>query len=128
MKCEYNNSCYETAKDGYYIEYDWNVEDNLEAEFEVWYDIDGSEIVINVCEGCKGDIEDSCEREDNYEWSGERRIRPQTEGYKGRRSVKYHYHIQNTAWTEKERMAWMNKWHKNNKKHLGKRCTEACWN
>lgn len=134
MKCEYNNSCYETAQDGIYIEYSWNVENNLEAEFEISYTIEGEEHELNVCEGCKDDIEGNCEEYKDSEFHWEERIREPTKSYAGRRSVKGLYHI-HKPWTTAEHDKWIRGWHKKYP-HLCKgekntfpyKCTEKCYN
>lgn len=132
MKCELNNSCYETAKDGIYIEYDWNTENNLEAEFDVNYSYKGDDIEVSVCEGCRSDIEFNCDFDEDYEWFSEERIREPTRSYEGRKSGK-NYLIQK-PWTVKERTKWIKGWHKKyphlcdgDKNTFPYKCTEKCF-
>lgn len=128
--CTYNNNCYETADDGTYIEYDWNVADNLEAEFEVTYFIDGDEIQQDACEGCLRDIEDNCEEEENYEFGFAKRIREHTKSLSHKRTSRGHYTI-TKPWTLDQKKRWFRKWHKDNP-HLCEgengKCVEECWN
>jgi len=115
-RCDYNNGCYETAADNVYIEYDWNVADNLEAEFTVEYVIEGSECELDVCEGCLADIEDNCEEYENSYIQKITRLRPRHANVPYQRSRKGHHTIRQ-PWTQEEADAWQAKWRKQAKKN-----------
>lgn len=113
--CDYNNSCYETAEDNVYIEYDWNVADNLEAEFTVEYVLEGTEHELDVCEGCLRDIEDNCEDYEDSYIQKVTRLRPRHKHVPYQRSRKGHHFIRK-PWTKEEAEAWQEKWRNSCKK------------
>jgi len=113
MKCEFNNSCYETAQDGTYCECDWNIENNLEAKIELEIDYDGETQVWNVCEGCAEDLRESCkggdfETDEVKYFVSEKRFAEKTKSFSKNRSTKTRTIRQN--WTQEEADKWQEDW------------------
>lgn len=69
QRCEYNNQCQEELKNGKVRSYAWNVPNPPSAKFKVtFYDKEQESVFeYNVCSGCKGDLEFTCEYNKNYE-------------------------------------------------------------
>lgn len=112
-KCQYNNSCYETAEDGSYIECEWNIIDNLPAKIKICFTDDGDDREWLVCEGCAIDIEQQCEDNENKEFDSEERFIEKTKSFENRRTVKGKYFIRKVM-TQKQYKVFIRKIGKHN--------------
>lgn len=129
-KCEYNFGCEDYAEDGTWAKWYYNVEDNAPARYHiVFHDIEQNcDFDYDVCGGCLASLEATCEDDPElFELiSIDRLVTTPTASYEGQRSKKYHHSIIK-AWTHADLIDWIKRFHKQTKKHEGKKCDESCF-